>query len=239
MQNIFIGKKQLLACVLLLFAAISVLLYFNLKQSQTVATNIQEPYYQGTAKNAVSLIINVDWGEEYLPAMLKLMQDRNIKVSFFLTGRWTEKNPQLAAEIMLAGHEIGNHGYSHKSPNNSSLEENMKEISETEKAIYNNTLVKTILYGPPSGEREDHVLQAAAMLNYQVVLWSLDTIDWQKPSADVICQRILPRLHDGAIILAHPTASTLEALPRLFDGIAEQGYKIISVSDNIGCFDNE
>jgi len=238
-QNIYVGKKQLATCALLLSVVLAAFFYFNSQQARSVAADVTEPYYQGSAKGAVSLIINVDWGEEYLPAMLELMQERGVKANFFLTGRWTEKNPALAAEIMLAGHEIGNHGYSHKSPNNSSLEENMDEISKTEQAIYNNTLVNTTLYGPPAGERDEQVLRAAALLGYTVVLWSLDTIDWQKPSAEVICQRILPRLHDGAIILAHPTAPTLEALPTLLDGIAEQGYKIIVVSANIGCFDNE
>ncbi|HET7559709.1 MAG TPA: polysaccharide deacetylase, partial [Limnochordia bacterium] len=59
---------------------------------------------------------------------------------------------------------------------------------------------------------------------------TLDTIDWQKPSAETILNRIVPRAKDGAIVLMHPTASTLAALPQMIRALNAKGYKIVSVS---------
>ena len=65
------------------------------------------------------------------------------------------------------------------------------------------------LYAPPSGECEAHVLEAADNLGYDTILWSVDTIDWQKPDAATIIERVESKIHGGAIILAHPTACLL------------------------------
>ena len=141
---------------------------------------------------------------------------------------------ELAADIAAAGHEIGNHGYSHTSPNASSQEEITDEIQRTEQSIKAATGVTTTLYAPPSGECEAHVLEAADNLGYDTILWSVDTIDWQKPDAATIIERVESKIHGGAIILAHPTASTVEALPTIIDDLKEEGYNFVTVSSNLG-----
>ena len=88
----------------------------------------------------------------------------------------------------------------------------------------------TTLYAPPSGECEAHVLEAADNLGYDTILWSVDTIDWQKPDAATIIERVESKIHGGAIILAHPTASTVEALPTIIDDLKEEGYNFVTVS---------
>lgn len=199
-----------------------------------VSGAIPEPYLNGDIESQnVSLSVNVDWGEEYIPDMLQVLADNSVKATFFLSGRWTENNPQLAQDIAEAGHEIGNHGYSHASPNDSSKEQIIEEIEKTAVAIDVATGVKTTLYAPPSGEREQHVLDAANQLGYQTILWSVDTIDWQKPTADTIIERVESKIHGGAIILSHPTESTVEALAVLLPNLQKDGYKFVTVSENI------
>jgi len=61
----------------------------------------------------VSFLINVAWGNEYLPDILATLKKQNVKASFFLEGRWVQKNPELAKMIVEAGHEVGNHSYTH------------------------------------------------------------------------------------------------------------------------------
>ena len=181
----------------------------------------------------ISLAINVDWGGEYLPDMLSILEKNDITATFFLTGRWCDSNAELARQLADAGHELGNHGYSHTSPNASSIEEIIDEITRTEQSIANATGQTTRLYAPPSGEEEPHVLDAAQQAGYYTVLWSVDTIDWQKPDAATLIDRVMSKIHGGAIILAHPTASTLEALPELIEQLKAEGYSFVSVSENL------
>lgn len=239
MKVLFLGKKIWLTigCGLLALCLVVLGVSLILPDAEETTAQVQatEPYRSGAAESScVSLGINVDWGEEYIPDMLQIFADEGIPVTFFLTGRWADNNPELAADIAKAGHEIGNHGYSHTSPNASSEEEIMDEIQRTEEAIKTATGVTTDLYAPPSGECEDHVLAAADKLGYDTILWSVDTIDWQKPDAATIIDRVENKIHGGAIILAHPTASTVEALSTIIDDLKEEGYSFVTVSSNLG-----
>ena len=193
------------------------------------------PWRCGDAdSNKVSLAINVDWGEEYLPQILDTLAQHDAHATFFLTGRWCDNNIELAKKIALAGHELGNHGYSHTSPNASQPEEIADEIERTERAVLLATGVSTRLYAPPSGECEDHVLRAAAGCGYHTILWSVDTIDWQKPDTETVIRRVEDKIHGGAIILAHPTECTMNALDRLLSDLIGEGYEFVTVSDNLG-----
>ena len=196
---------------------------------------LAEAYRCGAAdSDCVSLSFNVDWGEEYLPDILAVLAEKGVPATFFLTGRWCDEHPELAAEIAAAGHELGNHGYSHASPNASAAEEIIDEIDRTEQAVCTATGVTTRLYAPPSGEAEEHVLAAAEQAGYCTVLWSVDTIDWQQPQADTVLRRVTEGLSGGAIILAHPTACTLQALPAIIDQARAEGYRFVTVSENLG-----
>lgn len=233
-EKIYNQKRIILLWLVFILAAVTVI-GMLWPEGDTVPAAAEpgwEPIYRGVeGKNQVAFAINVDWGEEYIPGFLETLSSGGIKATFFLTGRWTTAFPDVAKTIKGAGMEIGNHGYSHRSPNGMSYEGNVEEITKTEDAIRGHLGIKTTLFAPPSGEREDQVLKAAADLGYKTILWTADTIDWQKPSPDTIVQRIKEKLDDGVIILMHPTENTLAALPRLIEMIGEQGYTIVPVSE--------
>ena len=196
---------------------------------------LAQPFRCGAEdSDCVSLSFNVDWGEEYLPDILAVLAENNVPATFFLTGRWCDLHPDLAAQIAEAGHELGNHGYSHASPNASDREEIIDEIDRTKQAIREATGVATRLYAPPAGEADEHVLEAAEQAGCSTVLWSVDTIDWQQPEADTVLRRVMGQLHGGAIILAHPTACTLQALPHIIEEARAEGYRFVTVSENLG-----
>ncbi|MDO4732021.1 MAG: polysaccharide deacetylase family protein [Bacillota bacterium] len=235
MHTIYLSRRgwklrltYLFACSLMLCTAVLFL-------SETeVEPTLAEAYRCGPAESSrISLAINVDWGEEFLPAMLQTLAEEDVKASFFLSGRWTELQPELAAEIAAAGHEIGNHGFSHSSPNASSREEVREEIHRAGTAILKATGQQTSLYAPPSGECEPHVLEAAEQSGHKTILWSVDTIDWQKPDPATILQRVKSKIHGGAIILAHPTESTAEILGQMIKELKAEGYCFVTVSENI------
>ena len=231
----FKNRKTILVTALTMLLGTACLLAFlNINSTPAVA----QPYYSGAQSadgvKRVSLAINVDWGEEFIPDMLKVLEQAGVSATFFLTGRWTDKNPELAKTIAEQGHEIGNHAYSHKSPNALSLEANKEEIRSTAHSIKEAVGYSTVLYAPPSGEREPHVLQAAEELGYVTVLWSLDTVDWKRPPASDILKKITSRAKAGDIILMHPTHPTLAALPEILAFFQQNGFQLVTVSENLG-----
>lgn len=171
---------------------------------------------------------NVDWGEEIIPDMLKVFKEKNIKVTFFVTGRWAENNKDLLRQMYAAGHEIQSHGYSHALCSDISSEKVAEEIEKTETAITDAICIKPNYFAPAAGDYDARTVEISEKLGYRMVLWSSDTIDWREGSyASVIVQRILSKPLDGAIILMHPKPETLKALPELIDQINAQGYRIV------------
>ncbi|GAV23093.1 polysaccharide deacetylase family protein [Carboxydothermus pertinax] len=227
-MKIFLFKR-----VFLILGIISFVFLLSIFCKQTVfVTSYLNPIYQGNPdKKKVAFLCNVYWGEDILPEMLKIFEREKVKVSFFIGGIWAKKNPDILKMLYNAGHEIGNHGYLHKHPDRLSIKENEEEILKTEKIIEELTGYKTRLYTPPYGERGENVLRAAANLNYKTILWSIDTIDWQKPAPDTIIYRVIPNITNGAIILIHPMPQTLQALPELIKIIKRKGYQIVTVGE--------
>ena len=198
----------------------------------TLLPSATSPIFQGNPNQPqIALACNVFWGEEYLPDMLKTLDENNVHITFFIGGSWANKYPEVLKELANRGHELGNHTYSHPHPNALSKEKNKEQIVKTEELVENLTGIKTRLYAPPYGEYNNTVLLAAQELDYTTIMWSIDTVDWKRPPPEVLQERVLKKIHNGAIILMHPTAPTAQALPGLIAEIKKRGYTIVTVSD--------
>lgn len=180
-------------------------------------------------KPMVAFLINVAWGNEYIPKMLELLKKYHVQATFFLEGRWVKNYPDMAKMIVDAGQEIGNHSYSHPDLKTMSNQAIRRELEKTNEVIEATTGVKCKWFAPPSGSYRDDVVKIAYDLRMRTIMWSVDTIDWQKPSPSVIVERVTSKLHPGAMILMHPTLSTAEALEPLIIAI-QQKYEIGNVS---------
>lgn len=197
-----------------------------------IASRSREPIYQGNSgKKAVALTVNVDWGEEYIPAMLEEFKKYDAKVTFFPTGIWVEKNRELLTEMSKAGHSIQNHGYKHVHFNQLSPTQAEEQIKKAEKIINEITGKQCSFFASPYGEQSRQLMQAVANINYDLVMWSIDTIDWQRPSPDTIVKRVLNQVHNDAIILMHPTEPTVKALPAMLKGLQDEGYKMVTIEE--------
>ena len=199
------------------------------------ATVMADPVYQGqTTEQKVALAINVDWGEDIIPEMLQVLKANDVKATFFVTGRFAEKFPEVVQQISEAGHEIGNHGYKHPHPDQLSVAQNQKDITDSEVILEKLTGTKPRLYVPPYGEHGQTCLQAAEQCGYTTILWTADTVDWEEPapSHDTLVQRVTgDKLTNGAILLMHPKAHTAEALPDIIGTIKAKGYQCVKVSE--------
>ena len=172
------------------------------------------------------------WGADCTPTLLKILKENNIKTTFFLTGIWVKEYPEMVKAIADAGHELGNHSLTHPHCNTLSEEEFLKELKDNEEMIYKLTKKRTRLFRPPFGEYDNTNIKAARKNGYEVIQWSVDSLDWQELGTEAVVDRILKNAHPGAIILFHNNAKyTPEALPIILKKLKGEGYEIVPVSE--------
>ncbi|MBM7623464.1 polysaccharide deacetylase family protein [Sporohalobacter salinus] len=197
-----------------------------------VVNNEVNPYYHGPeTKKEMALTINVAWGQEHIPKMLKVLKEKNVEATFFFLGKWVKKFPELTKEIANEGHEVGNHGYRHLHPNKLSRERLKNLIKKNEKLLQDITGEKIDLFAPPYGEYNEKVVKLADELGYKTIMWTADTIDWKRPEPKVIIHRVMRDSSNGGIILMHPTEPTAKALSKMIDKLQAEGYKLVTVSE--------
>ncbi|MCL6635355.1 MAG: polysaccharide deacetylase family protein [Peptococcaceae bacterium] len=223
------GKKTKAVLLLVLAAFLSAACWAKLWRGP--AATAAAPVYHGSAREKkIALTFNVVWGEEYIPQILESLNEYSVPATFFIGGQWAESFPGLVRDIAGAGHELGSHGYSHPHPDRISLQANIEEIRKTEEILIRIAGKKPDLFAPPYGERGEAVLRAAEEAGYTTILWSIDTIDWQRPEPGVIVRRVTAKACNGAIVLMHPTAPTAQALPQIIRELKGQGYELVKVS---------
>ncbi|HAV21625.1 MAG TPA: hypothetical protein DCX02_07215 [Firmicutes bacterium] len=190
-----------------------------------------DPIYRAsTEEPATAIAINVAWGEEHLRNLLETLREHNVKVTFFVDGEWAQKFPELVMLLNEEKHEVASHGYQHVHVGKMSEPEIKKLISDNEKLLISLGITPSRLFSPPYGECNQTVVQAAASLGYKTVMWTIDTIDWDTPDPKKVSGRVIPKMTPGAIILAHPTSSFVEAFPQIVDAARKEGYKFFTVS---------
>lgn len=194
------------------------------------ATN---PIFQGkNDSKSMALTFNVDWGQEYLPQILDTLERNGVRATFFITGRWAEKFPDLVKRIAKAGHQIGNHGYSHLHVNQVSEAQIVSDLQRSQGILESIVGQVSAFYAPPYGECKPHVVSAANRIGYRTVLWTIDTVDWIEGANDrEIINKVTSRAQNGAIVLAHPTAVTAKTLPGLIAKLKASGYELLTLSE--------
>ncbi|GAB2722274.1 polysaccharide deacetylase family protein [Paenibacillus thermoaerophilus] len=191
-----------------------------------------QPVYKGHPdKKMAAFMINVAWGEEWLPGMLDTLRKADVKATFFFDGKWLRQHADIARAIMAEGHELSNHAYSHRNMGDLSRAEQREEIRKTE-SLLQELGVKNRLFAPPSGHfNETTVRVAAEEFGLTTVLWTLDTVDWKNPPASSVVRKIQQRLEPGFLVLMHPTAASSGALPGMIEAARSKGIRLGTVSE--------
>lgn len=196
-------------------------------------TNLSAIYSGNRGTNKVSFMFNVYENTEVVEKIVDVLDGYSVKATFFVGGCWADDNEAALNKIIKSGHEIANHGYFHKDHASLDYEKNKEEIYLTGVIVKAFCGVEPSLFAPPSGSYSDITLQAAADLNYRVIMWSKDTIDWRDKDADKIFTRATKNLAGGDLILMHPKAHTLAVLPKIIEYCVTKGFSPVTVSENI------
>ena len=200
--------------------------------------------YEGDRNGGkVALMFNVYEGTEYVEQIARQLAERGMNATFFIGGIWAERNGDTVVRLAADGFELGNHGYLHRDHAALSAERNRSEIVITERLL--SATIADLpaeaqaaalpkLFAPPSGSMGDAMHTVCEQLGYTVVMWTRDTIDWRDHDAALITERALRDLAAGDLILMHPTAATVQALPAVLDGIAAAGLTADTVTAVLG-----
>ncbi len=189
-------------------------------------------YYVDTAEKKVAFSFDACWGAAQTPSILETLRENEMKTTFFLTGFWVEKHPEMVKKIHEEGHEIGNHTYTHPHLNNLTEEQIQTELERVGNMILELTGEQPDLFRPPFGEYSNKVIRAAKACGYRTIQWSIDSLDWKEMGLESMVKRVTENLHPGAIVLFHNNGKhTAEALPEIIAYTFEQGYTIVPISE--------
>lgn len=205
-------------------------------QTKTSSTP-QAIYKVDTDKKLIALTFDISWGNKVPEPALAVLKKENVKkATFFLSGPWTLRHPQIAKQIKNMGYEIGNHGNLHKDFSDYSDSWIREQVSLSEKAIQQVTGVKTTLIRTPNGDFNTRVIHCLNNMGYKVIQWNTDSLDWKNPGTQNIVNRVVKRAVPGDIVLMHASDSSkqiVEALPQIISQLRAQGYKFVTVSELI------
>lgn len=209
------------------------------EKEPTTSTPFQikgEISYANPNKKQIIFTFDAGAGTNSFAKILEIAKNHNIKTTFFITGKFAEKFPDLVKQAANEGHEIFNHTYSHPHLSQLSDEQIENELIKAEQIISNITGTTTLPYfRPPYKERDERVLTMARQLGYQSVVWTIDALDWMPEKTDQeVKERIYSNLKNGAIILMHVGDDiTGNILDEVFTYIENDSYKIVSLTEGI------
>lgn len=183
-------------------------------------------------KKLVALTFDDGPHQDYTPQILRILKENNVKATFFVVGLMVRRYPYLIRAEYLAGHEIGNHTNTHENLKLLPDIDIKNEIIRCGEAIEEITGKKPQLFRPAGGNHSGKIIEIANSLGYTVVLWSIDTADYNSPSDSVIISRIMSKVKNGSIILMHDgIQSTIDALPVIISKLRGEGYEFVTVSE--------
>lgn len=190
-----------------------------------------QTYFLGdTSKKRVYLTFDAGYENGNTKPILEALKKHNAKATFFVVGHYLETAPELVLQMAEEGYTVGNHTYHHydmsKISDQSSFQKEMESVEQKYKEITGQEMVK--YYRPPQGKYSQENLSMAKELGYHTFFWSLAYVDWKEndqPTHEEAFDKLMSRIHPGAIVLLHSTSSTnAEILDELLTKWEKEGY---------------
>jgi polysaccharide deacetylase family sporulation protein PdaB len=189
-------------------------------------------YCVQTSEQKIAISFDAAWGADRTDEILAILDEYDIKTTFFLVGFWLERYPEVARRIAEAGHEIGYHSATHPHMASLSAEQIQQELMSTHQQIKEITGQEARLFRPPFGEYNNRVIDNAEKVGYLTIQWSVDSLDWKPISTEDIVNRVTKGIEPGAIVLFHNNGErTPQALRPILDYCRDKGYQVVPISE--------
>lgn len=205
--------------------------------SQIILDRYDAAYIGNTEEKVLYLTFDAGYENGCTAQILDVLKAHNVPAAFFLVGNYLETQPDLVRRMVAEGHTVGNHTWHHydmsKIASKEAFAEELRLVEEKYLEITGQPMEK--LYRPPQGTYNEDNLKLAQELGYNTLFWSLAYADWNnnaQPSAEQAFSKLIPRIHNGAVVLLHSTSATNAAiLDTLLGKWEDMGYRFAPVSE--------
>ena len=191
----------------------------------------QAAYIGNTNEKVLYLTFDAGYENGCTAKILDTLKEKQVPAAFFLVGNYIRQSPDLVRRMVAEGHTVGNHTMHHYDMSRLSDKAAFsKELTDLE-ALYKETVGQELpkFYRPPQGIYSEENLKMAQELGYKTLFWSLAYVDWNndaQPTKEAAFAKLLPRTHNGAVVLLHSTSKTnAEILGDLIDKWKAMGYR--------------
>ena len=198
--------------------------------NQTVLRGYDAAYLGDTGRKVIYLTFDAGYENGCTAQILDILQEHKVQAAFFLVGNYLEQNADLVRRMVAEGHTVGNHTMHHpdmsKISNLAAFQKELEDLEALYRQITGQEMAK--FYRPPQGTYSEENLKMAQQLGYKTVFWSLAYVDWNnnsQPTADYAFGKLIPRIHNGAVVLLHSTSQTnAQILDELLTRWEDMGY---------------
>ena len=191
----------------------------------------QAAYIGNVGEKVLYLTFDAGYENGCTAKILDTLKEKQVPAAFFLVGNYIQQSPDLVRRMVAEGHTVGNHTMHHYDMSRLSDKAAFsKELTDLE-ALYKETVGQELpkYYRPPQGIYSEENLKMAQELGYKTLFWSLAYVDWNndaQPTREAAFAKLLPRTHNGAVVLLHSTSKTnAEILGELIDKWKAMGYR--------------
>src|SRR5665648_109420 len=189
----------------------------------------------------IALTFDSGWEYDKTLQLLDVLDQYQVKATFFLRGGWVEDHSDLALEIVSRGHLIENHSQAHGHMNSMTEDEVSADIIESTNIIKDTIGYTPTMFRPPYGEYNNRLLNVLEEHGYQyTVMWTIDSHDWAETMNGVnvteqyLIDRVLKKASDNGIVLMHVGGyQTVNALPEIITGLRDAGYELVRMDELI------
>ncbi|MBO5713567.1 MAG: polysaccharide deacetylase family protein [Clostridia bacterium] len=198
------------------------------------ATKLLPIYSVERNDNKISISFDCAYGVDYTDKLLQILNEYNVKCTFFAVEFWVDKYPEYAKKIVDNGHELQTHSATHPKMSKLSKQEIVNELTTSINKIESVTGKKVTLFRAPYGDYDNLVIETASEMGLYTIQWDVDSIDWKDISQKEIADRVISKTKSGSIILCHNNGlNTSKALPSILARLKEKGFEFVKISDLI------
>ena len=216
-------------------AIILIWLGINAFGSARISSNYHvKAYCHNPSETEKKIALTFDDGpSEFTLEVLELLQKYNAKATFFCIGKNVEAHPEILQQIIIEGHFVGNHSYSHsKFFDFYNAKKIIQEIQKTDALLEKYTSKKINFFRPPYGVTTPSIRRALKITHHQVIGWNIRSLDGGTNNQNLIFNRIIKRVSPGGIVLLHDTAShSVLVLEQFLHFLKQNNYKVVSVEE--------